>query len=294
MDPELAGQARQWQTEGWALIEGLVPEVDIDAAGDDLARLYGSDTFADYNQASGFRDYNPPEGKAFRGKQFDGMRGFPFGGTGALNDLFVHPRMLEFVRCAMQSDDLRIYQAAVWHKIAGEVVYEQPLHQDGNHSLVPPRMEPGFWHLEGFLFLSDVDDDCAPPKLVPRSFNDTTEYDDLYQHEVAATGKRGSFLAYRSDVWHRGTDFARPDASRTVMVVSFHLGGQDWFGYDAFPRLGQDMRFSRFLAGKSPEDLALFGIPRPGHPYWNAATVNAMAERHEGLDMSPWRAALAD
>ena len=51
----------------------------------------------------------------------------------------------------------------------GDVNYEQPLHRDTNHSLVPSRMEPGFWHLEGFLYLSDVDEDCAPPRLVPRS-----------------------------------------------------------------------------------------------------------------------------
>jgi hypothetical protein len=293
MTDELVAAARQWQDDGWALIEGLVPAADIDAVADDLARLYGSDTFADYNKAKGSGDFVAPDGKAFREHQFDGMRGFPFGGSGVLNDLFVHPRMLEFARVAMQSDDLRIYQAAVWKKNAGEVGYEQPLHQDSNHSLVPPRMEPGFWHLEGFLFLTDVDEDCAPPRLVPRTASDaTTDYADLYRHEIAATGCRGSFLAYRSDVWHRGTDFGRPDASRTVMVISFKLGGAEWFGYDAFPRLGSDARFSQFVAGKTPEELALFGIPRPGHPYWNAATVDAMASRYRGLDLSPWREAL--
>ena len=294
MTEQFAAAARQWQDDGWALVEGLVPEADVDAVADDIALLYGTETFADYNKAKGSGEFVAPDGKAFREQQFDGMRGFPFGGSGALNDLFVHPRMLEFARVAMQSDDLRIYQAAVWKKNAGEVGYEQPLHQDGNHSLVPPRMEPGFWHLEGFLFLSDVDEDCAPPKLVPRELRTTTttEYADLYQHEVAATGTRGSFLAYRSDVWHRGTDFGRPDASRVVMVISFKLGGAEWFGYDAFPRLGSDGRFAKFVAGKTPDELALFGIPRPGHPYWNAATIDAMARRHRGLDMSPWREAL--
>ncbi|MEY2469919.1 MAG: hypothetical protein QOF21_2617 [Actinomycetota bacterium] len=290
---DFAGAALQWQEQGWALLEGLVPTADIDAVGGDLDHLYGTDTFADYNKAKGSGEFVAPDGKAFREQQFDGMRGFPFGGSGALNDLFVHPRVLEFVRSAMQSDDIRIYQAAVWKKNAGEVSYEQPLHQDGNHSLVPPRMEPGFWHLEGFLFLSDVDEDSAPPKLVPNTARTaSTPYKNLYKHEVAATGKRGTFLAYRSDVWHRGTDFGRPDASRVVMVISFKLGGQEWFGYDAFPRLGSDGRFSKFLAGKTPDDLALFGIPRPGHPYWNDATIEAMAQRHRGLDMSPWRGAI--
>jgi hypothetical protein len=291
-DVEFEALATQWREDGWALVDGLVPEADIDGAQEDLDKLYGSDTFDNYNRAKGFPD-GSPEGKQFRGSQFDGMRGFPFGGTGKLNDLFVHPRLRAFASTAMASDDLRIYQAAVWAKWAGEVNYEQPLHRDGNHSLVPSRMEPGFWHLEGFLYLSDVDEDSAPPRLVPRSrARDGMTDEDLYEHEIAATGKRGSFLAYGSDIWHRGTNFGRDDASRFVMVISYKLGGHEWFGYDAFPRLGQDVRFSRFLAGKGPDELALFGIPRPGHPYWNNAMVEEMSRRHEGLDMTPWQEAL--
>ena len=134
----------------------------------DLESLFAADTFADYNRSSGFGD-GSPEGRRFRSTQFDGMRGFPQPDCSALNDLFVHPRLLEFARLALGEDDLRIYQAAVWGKWAGTINYEQPLHQDGNHSLLPPRMEPGFWHLESFLYLSDVDENCAPPRLVPRS-----------------------------------------------------------------------------------------------------------------------------
>ncbi len=53
---ELGTKARQWQHDGWAFVEGLVPEADIDAAADDLARLYGADTYDNYNQAEGFGD----------------------------------------------------------------------------------------------------------------------------------------------------------------------------------------------------------------------------------------------
>jgi hypothetical protein len=284
---DLEAAAAQWRTEGWARDDGLVPEADIDAVADDLQRLFGGDTFDDYNQASGFGD-GSPEGRQFRATQFEGMRGFPQRGCPALNDLFVHPRLAAFARLALGDDDVRIYQAAVWGKWAGAVNYEQPLHQDGNHSLLPPRMEPGFWHLETFLYRSDVDEDSAPPRLVPRSRSDR-RYEDLYEHEVAAPGGRGSLLAYRSDVWHRGTDFGRPDASRFVLVVSFRPAQADWFGYDAFQRLGGDPTFASFVAGKSPDDLALFGIPRPGHAYWNDATVDALAAKYPGLDTSPWR-----
>ena len=290
MAEDLAAAAHQWQTEGWALVDGLVPAAEVDVAAGDVARLFAADTFADYNRAAGFGD-GSPEGRQFRSTQFDGMRGFPQPDCPALNDLFVQPRLLEFARLALGDDDLRIYQAAVWGKWAGAVNYEQPLHKDGNHSLLPPRMEPGFWHLEAFLYLSDVDEDCGPPRLVPRTRSGVA-HDDLYEHEVAATGRRGSLLAYRSDVWHRGTDFARSDASRFVLVIAFRPAQADWFGYDAFPRLGNNDTFRSFAVGKSPEELALFGVPRPGHAYWNDTTADAMAAKYPGLDVSPWRAAL--
>ncbi len=287
MADEFAGATRQWREEGFALVPGLVPADEIDAVAGDLALLYGSDTFDDYNRAQGLGD-SEPAGKQFRSSQFDGMRGFPLRGCRALNDLFVHPRLTAFARRALLDDDVRIYQAAVWAKWAGAINYEQPLHQDSNHSLVPPRMEPGFWHLEAFLYLSDVDDGCAPPRLVPRSRSHVA-HEDLYDHEIVATGERGTLLAYRSDVWHRGTDFARPDASRAVLVVAFRPAAAEWFSYDAFGRLGNSRVFAEFVRGKSPDDLALFGIPRPGHAYWDAATVDALAEKYPGLDASPWR-----
>jgi hypothetical protein len=287
---ELVDATRRWREDGFALVPGVIPVDEIDAAVDELAALYGSDTFDDYNQARGFGD-GEPAGKQFRSTQFDGMRGFPMRSCRALNDLFVHPQLVAFARGALDDEDVRIYQAAVWAKWAGAINYEQPLHQDANHSLLPPRMEPGFWHLETFLYLSDVDEDCAPPRLVPRSKSHVS-YEDLYDHEIVATGGRGTLLAYRSDVWHRGTDFARPDASRAVLVVGFRPAAAEWFSYDAFGRLGNSRVFAGFVQGKSPDDLALFGIPRPGHPYWNAATVDAMEDKYPGLDVTPWRRAL--
>lgn len=290
MSDELETAARQWQEEGFAIVEGLVPHDDIDAAVHELDALYGGDTFDDYNRASGIGD-GESSGRRFRSTQFDGMRGFPMPECPRLNDLFVHPQVAGFARRALGDDDLRIYQAATWAKWAGAINYDQPLHQDGNHSLLPPRMEPGFWHMEAFLFLTDVDEGCAPPRLVPRSRSNGST-DEMYDHEIAATGTRGTLLAYRSDVWHRGSDFTRPDASRAVLVIGFRPAAAEWFSYDAFGRLGGNPLFAEFVQDKSPDELAMFGIPRPGHPYWNAATIDAMCERYPGLDMRTWRIAL--
>ena len=42
----------------------------------------------------------------------------------------------------------------------------------------------------------------------------------------------------------------------------------------------------------TPRQLALFGFPPPGHPYWTEATVAGTAQRYPGLDMTAWRQAL--
>lgn len=284
-----ARAAAQWQEEGFAVVPAVVPTSDIDVATAELAALYGADTFDDYNRAAGIGD-GEATGKRFRATQFDGMRGFPVPGSPALNGLFVHPRLTSLARSVLQDDDIRLYQAAVWAKWAGAVNYDQPLHQDGNHSVLPPRMEPGFWHIEMFLYLTDVDEGCAPPRLVPRRYADAQRA-EMYEHEIVATGERGTVLAYRSDVWHRGTDFTSPDAMRAVLVAGFRPAAAEWFSYDAIGRHGDSPEFARFVAGRSPDELALFGVPRPGHAYWAEATVDAMASKYPGLDVTPWRIA---
>src|SRR5689334_24092614 len=84
---------------------------------------------------------------------------------------------------------------------------------------------------------------------------------------------------------HRGTDFARADASRFVLVEGFRPASAEWFSYDASGRLGNNDTFAKFVRDKSPEDLALFNIPRPGHAFWTAATVDGLAQKYPGLDV---------
>ena len=62
--------------------------------------------------------------------------------------------------------------------------------------------------------------------------------------------------------------------------------------FDAMRSASTAVSDSRAKHGKTPDELALFGIPRPGHDFWTAATVDAMEEKYPGLDVAPWRDAL--
>ena len=301
---ELDAAAAAWQADGWVLVPELIPTADV---GEALGELADHDLPASPATSPSRRRFETDDGPdaggpAFRRDQFSGTSLFPVPGAPRLNRLFVHPRLVRFAERVLQTEDIRIYQSRIWSKYAGRVDYEQPLHRDLNHSLVPTRSEPGWWHLECFVYLNDVAIDTGAPRLVPRSKiieepvstrpQPPEAAEELYAAEVAAPGPAGSVLAYRSDVWHRGTDITRPGAERHVLVVAFKPAGLDWIGYDPHPPLSINADFIEFVAGSTPRDLALFGVPPPNHSYWTAATIEAMAAQYPGLDLDPWRAGL--
>ncbi len=297
----------QWRRDGWVLIEDLVDETTMDLVAEELSAMEVPEPSGPLRRADASTGPADVAGRPrFRSAQFDGTTLFPLPGTPTLNRLVVAPDLVRFARRAIGEDDLRLYQSRLWSKQGDHTDYEQPLHRDLNHSLVPARNEPGWWHLECFLYLSDVDDGNGAPRLVPHSAIEADEvdrptgrvsaepdqYPELYRREVAAPGRRGSLLAYRSDVWHRGTDLD-PGRERHVLVVAFRPAAADWIGFDAHPPLVDNPDFKAFVEASTPDELALFGIPRPGHHFWSPASVEAMATIYPGLDLAPWLAAVA-
>ncbi len=148
--------AAEWQTNGWVVVEGLVPAEDVGAA---LAEIRPRNEIEHTPTGSTRRSDLPGDPARFRTKQFDGTTLFPYPNAPNLNRLFVHPAIVAFAKAALETDDLRIYQSRVWSKYGDHTNYEQPHHLDGNHSLVPIRQGPGWGHLECFLYLHDVSAD---------------------------------------------------------------------------------------------------------------------------------------
>ena len=309
VDP-VSNAAKQWQSEGWVLVPDLVPASDIDAAVEELWGIFPRpEEFRDpdHPRRKAFlegriRNWGPVEGAAeepaFREEQFDGHETFPFTCPGRLNRLVVHPRILDFAEAALGQRDIRLYQAGLFAKYAGAANYAQPLHLDRNHSIAPARMEAGWWFLEGFLYLNDVDEDNGAPQLLRRG--DAPRVDpgrplapgeaaDAYGAAVSAPGSRGSFLAYRGDVWHRAVDLRDPAATRFVLIVCYKLAGQDWIGFDALSKVVDHWLFPKFVAESTPRELEAVGLPGPGHAFWTSEGVDALALKYPDLDVTPWR-----
>ncbi len=298
---DLRRAADQWQREGWVLVDGLAPPDDLAAAQADLASLdpslqvSGSVSRPRYPRV-------PDEGPGFRAEQFVGTRLFPVRDAPALNRLFLSRGIADFARAALGEDDIRLYQSRLSSKYGDRTNYEQPMHQDLNHSLVPTRSEPGWWHLESFLYLCDVDESNGAILLVPRPHDEATDPPParavapaaapaLYAEEIRVPASAGSLLAYRSDVWHRGADL-EPGTERHVLILGYKPAGLEWIGYDVHPPLSINEDFIALAESCEPDQLALLGFPAPGHPYWTAELLAATAARYPNLDLEPWRAQL--
>ena len=160
---QLDDAVRSWREDGWALLDGLVAAPEIDQAMAEVDVMVVPTPIGPTRRAD-------QVGARFRAAQFDGTTLFPLPDAPYLNRLIVHPKMVGFAQAAMACDDLRIYQSPrLWSKHAEHTSYEQPMHTDGNHSLVPTRSEVGYWNMECFLYLSDVDETNGAPRIVPRS-----------------------------------------------------------------------------------------------------------------------------
>ncbi len=185
-------------------------------------------------------------------------------------------------------------------KYSGAVDYDQVHHRDfSNHDLLVPRADRRWPQLTTFILLSDVTEEDGPTKVLPRSVGDALpmwprHVDDeveraLRDQEVAVTGPAGSIFLYTTDVLHRGSAFTGHPRSRFALLADYTARGNPWKGKVSWPGRGLDPAFQSVFANATPRELNLFGVPLPGHEYWDAQTVRDVGLRYPGMDMTPYR-----
>ena len=290
-----AREKASWESDGWCLLEALLPDDVVRAAQAELPALFPTaEEFA--------ADRDPERNQPFRTDSHTVMPGFPFEAA-PLNDLVLHDSLMDLAEEFLGLSDLRLYQGMLSAKYSmGAESDEQLLHVDyGNHTLVVPRTDAGYQHLELFVYLSDVTAGTAATRLVSRrltgevpperTYLSVADYPQLYEAEVPAVGAAGSVLAYRPDVYHRGVRMTAPDSARFMLHVSFKPANTDWLGSQAWPGAAEGMAWHRFMQGPSVRQLSMLGFPAPGHPYWNEDTLGRVARRYPLLDLTPWRSA---
>jgi hypothetical protein len=285
IDDEVLDRVR---TDGFAVVEGFLMADEVAAA-----RAGVFDEFPTHEQY--FAD--PAAHTSVVAHQFAGLRVGPFP-SWALTRLAFHPDLVDAAERFCGTTDLDLYKIELWAKYSGAVDYDQTHHRDfGNHSLLVPRADQRWPQLTTFILLSDVTDHDAPTKVIPRSIGDAYPVwpnhlpeGELFDREIAVTGPAGSIFLYTTDVLHRGSAFTDHPRSRFVLLADYMARGNPWMGKVSWPGRGNNPAFQPLMVNATPRERNLFGIPLPGHEYWNAQTLHDVALRYPGIDLTPYGA----
>ncbi len=81
-----------------------------------------------------------------------------------------------------------------------------------------------------------------------------------------------------------------PRGARYTMHLNYRPAAVDWAHRHSWADRGHNRDWYRFVARATPGQLALFGFPPPGHPYWTPDTITGIAQRNPDLDTTQWRA----
>jgi Phytanoyl-CoA dioxygenase (PhyH) len=301
---DLDGAAREWQAHGFVILPGFIPAAELRPALDELPTLYPT--------AEGFHDGTDERRDRFTVDEWAGIDNFPFRST-ELSLLAVSDRVIDLAAELLEDGDPRIYSAEAWAKYTGAADYEQPLHRDYlNHTLLAPTDDPRFRQLEMFVYLVDVPAELGPPSMVSRTrttalpakpnwyppdggadaeggWVSTTGSPDLYAAEVRAAGPAGTVVAWAPGTFHRGTALTLPRGARYTIHLGYRPARAEWGQRTGWAGRSHEPEWYHFVHRATPRQLALFGFPPPGHPYWTEATLAGTAQRYPGMDVTPWR-----
>jgi hypothetical protein len=250
--------------------------------------------------------------------EFGGIDDFPFKST-ELSLLSVHEGLVSLAAELLETDLLRVYSIEAWAKYTGAADYDQHLHRDYlSQTMVVPSHDSRYQQVEMFLYLVDIPHDLGPPSFVSRRYTqalpaipnwfplrDDVGIDEeqptwlsqrgipeLYEREVSAAGSAGTVVVYANDTFHRGTAMTRAFGARYTIHVNFRPEGADWISRHPWQKYTNSSRWHAFVFRATPEQLALFGFPRPGHSYWTDETIRGVGERYPELVLRPWSDAM--
>ena len=271
---------------GFTVVEGFLDKATLSAAQEALWELYPrpEEYFA-----------NPAAHPKFAKSQFAGLRFFPYP-SWAINQVCVYPDLIDAAERFLQTTEIDCYKIELWAKYAGAIDYDQTHHRDyENHTIVAPRADQLMPQMTCFILLSDVTELDGPTKVVPLDKTrhipigvTRAEKPQFLNDEVAVTGPAGSILIYKTDVFHRGSNFKAPGRSRFVMPIDFKKRGWRWQGKLAWPDRAIFPGWKEAMVKMTPRQRDLFGWPPPGDAYWNAQTLSDVALRYPGIDLTPY------
>jgi hypothetical protein len=289
-----------WRRDGVVIIPDFFTPAEVAAVTADFEQVFaraGADEPMVKRKDGETGKFNPA--------QFTGVQGVPIDCSPALNLIGVHPALIDFARRALKTDEVALYQCQAWGKFTGDADYDQPFHCDfANHTLTGPSDDETQNSVTFILIFSDVTEAHGPTHYVTRTDSlkiagpeatlksDPALQEQLKAYERSAAGTAGTLFVYGIDIWHRGTNLTAPGGHRYVMTVCFKNARDASIGFTAW-QFHHLRPWRQIVEHATPDQLACFGVQRPGDPFWTETTLARAQARYPGWDLTPYREAMA-
>lgn len=293
-----------WRRDGVTVLREFFTPDEVAAVCADFelvfGRTAGADVAMDRKQAGEIGHFN--------GAQFKMVEAIPFACSPALNLIGLHPALIAFAKAALNTDAVHLYQCQAWAKFTGDADYDQPFHTDFvNHTLTVPSEDAAGNSVTILCYFTDVTDAHGAMHYVTRPDSEKVAGPEaslnpdpaahsalqaaLVPHDRSSASPAGSAVPYSIDVYHRGTNLTAPGGRRFAVMACFKKAGDEAIGFHAW-QFHHTQPWGRVFEHATPEQLACFGVQRPGHPFWTETTLARAQARYPRWDLTPYRAAL--
>lgn len=293
-----------WRRDGVTLIRDFFTADEVAAVRADFEKVFARDAGGEQPLDKKRAD----EIGRFHRLQFATLDAIPFSGAPALNMIGVHPALIAFAKAALKTEAVHLYQCQAWAKFTGDADYDQPFHCDfSNHTLTVPSEDAVKNSVTIFSYFTDVTEAHGAMNYVTRpdsakvagpeaSLNQDPAAQaalqkGLKRYERSSASPAGTAIPYTIDVYHRATNLTAPHARRFAVMACFKKAGDESIGFHAW-QFHHTRPWREIFERATPEQLACFGVQRPGDPFWTETTVARAQSRYPGWDMTPYREAL--
>jgi hypothetical protein len=300
-----ADDVNAWRRDGATLVRDFFTHDEVVAVRADFEQVFGRASGADEamnrKKAHEIGRFNPA--------QFKTLESPPFDCSPALNLIGVHPALVSFAKTALKADAVHLYQCQAWAKFTGDADYDQPFHTDfSNHTLTAPSEDAAKNSVTILCYFTDVTDAHGAMHYVARPDSDKvagpeaslnadpaaqmTLQSGLRQYERSSASPAGTAIPYSIDVYHRGTNLTAPGGVRYAVMACFKKAGDESIGFTAW-QFHHTKPWSRIFDHASPEQLACFGVQRPGNSFWTETTLARAQARYPNWNLTPYRDAVS-
>jgi hypothetical protein len=294
-----------WRREGVVQLPAFFTPDEVAAVVADFETVFG-------RSAGGEEGLDEKGGRTtgrFNPAQFKTLEAVPLDCSPALNLIGVHPALVAFARAALGVRNVHLYQCQAWAKFTGDADYDQPLHCDYvNHTLTAPSEDVLKTCVTILCYFTDVTDAHGAMRYVTRpdaakvagpeaQLNTDPDFQrelqvKLQAVERSSAGPAGTINPYCIDIYHRGSNLTAPAGRRFAVMSCFKRAGDEAIGFHAWP-FHHTRPWKNIIDHASPEQLACFGVPEPGDPFWTETTLQRTQARWPNWNLEPWRMALA-